>query len=194
MRARAAYIRSLGTTSILVAAALLMLGVVGALVGFHGWPDGAVGETVPSVPLAPSPQPVLNAVRDVSTAPTGVHKGSASAHRASTAGLVKVVPVSSPDAIGYPEALAPGHALPTSGAPPTASNGGGQGTPTGSVQPPSAPGAPTDPSQVSTLLDQVIGSLPPPPAQAGPGADSGSLQVNVPLVGVAVTVPPPSSR
>jgi hypothetical protein len=197
MRARAAYIRSLGTTSILVAASLLMLGVVGALVGFHGWPQGAVGETVPSVPLAPSPRPVLNAVRDVSNASAGVRKSSAAAadRSVSTAGLVKVVPVSSPDAIGYPEALAPGHALPTSGTPPGASNGGGEGTPAGPVQTPSPPGAPpADPSQVRTLIDQVIGSLPPPPAQAGPGAESGSLQVGVPLLGVTVTVPPPSSR
>ena len=43
MRVRVAYISSLGTTAILVAAALLMLAVVGAIVGVPGWPGGANG-------------------------------------------------------------------------------------------------------------------------------------------------------
>src|SRR3954452_17241967 len=112
MCARAAYIRSFGTTSILVAAALLMLGVVGALVGFHGWPEGAVGETVPSVPLKPAPERVLSAVRDVqkTSAAAASRIGGAAAGGAATAGLVKV-PVNSPQPIGYPVAVPPGQAV-----------------------------------------------------------------------------------
>jgi hypothetical protein len=51
MRARVAYISSLGTTAILVAAALLMLAVVGAIVAFRGWPGAANAAGVQSVPL-----------------------------------------------------------------------------------------------------------------------------------------------
>ena len=52
MRARAAFIRSLGTTGILVAAALLMLAIVSALVAFRAWPGGT-GESVAAVPVTP---------------------------------------------------------------------------------------------------------------------------------------------
>src|SRR4051794_10228128 len=55
MRARPAYISSLGTTAILVAAALLMLAVVSAIVAFRGWPGAATGSgDVQSVPLSPN--------------------------------------------------------------------------------------------------------------------------------------------
>src|SRR3954463_6374740 len=53
MRARFAYISSLGTTAILVAAALLMLAVVSAIVAFRGWPGQASSGGVQTVPLAP---------------------------------------------------------------------------------------------------------------------------------------------
>src|SRR3954451_17574217 len=54
MRARFDYISSLGTTAILVAAALLMLAVVSAIVAFRGWPGAATGSgAVQSIPLAP---------------------------------------------------------------------------------------------------------------------------------------------
>src|SRR5215212_8276684 len=44
MSARKAYISSLGTTGLLIAAALAMLVVVGALVAFDRWPNQAVAE------------------------------------------------------------------------------------------------------------------------------------------------------
>src|SRR3954463_12019313 len=53
MRARFAYISSLGTTAILVAAALLMLAVVSAIVAFRGWPGQASSGGVQTIPLAP---------------------------------------------------------------------------------------------------------------------------------------------
>ena len=51
MSARRAYISSLGTTGLLVAAALSMLIVVGALVAFDRWPSHAVAEAE-AVPIA----------------------------------------------------------------------------------------------------------------------------------------------
>ena len=98
MRARVAYISSLGTTAILVSAALLMLAVVGAIVTFRGWPGAANADGVQSVPLTPS----FTRTGD-SLVVTHVHRASAVVRsrarpvaartnaRLSTAGLVKVV-------------------------------------------------------------------------------------------------------
>jgi hypothetical protein len=95
MRARVAYISSLGTTAILVAAALLMLALVGALVAFRGWPGGANGAVVQQVPLGPG----TGAARTVLVRPVAATKRvvrvrsftarAASRARVSTAGLVK---------------------------------------------------------------------------------------------------------
>ena len=96
MRARIAYITSLGTTAILVAAALLMLGVVGAIVAFHGWPGSAAGKGVRSLPLAPSgPNARVALVRRAkitrTTKLSRSSKGITSlARKASTRGLVKL--------------------------------------------------------------------------------------------------------
>jgi hypothetical protein len=190
MRARAAYIRSLGTTGILVVAALLMLGVVGAVVGFHRWPEGAVGGTVPSVPLKTAPQRVLTAVRDVRKAPTASLTRAARAvgDRSATAGLVKASPVvSSPRPVGQPLAYEPGEVAPQPAEPPA--------TPAHDPQapaPPSAPStpvpAPSTPPDVQQLLGQLLGAPPPPP---GAGPQPGPLQVDVPIVGTTITAPPP---
>src|SRR3954464_6935579 len=98
MRARVAYISSLGTTAILVAAALLMLAVVGAIVAFRGWPGAANGADVQSVPLtSPLSRASATLVANrtshrgrgvVRTASVVATKGAA---RLSTAGLVKQV-------------------------------------------------------------------------------------------------------
>src|SRR3954453_9090937 len=95
MRARVAYISSLGTTAILVAAALLMLAVVGAIIAFRGWPGAAKGAGVQSVPLTP---PLTRASATLVVA-RGHHASAvgrarpvaARARRLSTAGLVKQV-------------------------------------------------------------------------------------------------------
>jgi hypothetical protein len=95
MRARIAYITSLGTTAILVAAALLMLAVVGAIVAFHGWPGSAAGKGVQALPLAPSgPNAQVALVRRAkvvhATKLSRSSKGITSlARQASTRGLVK---------------------------------------------------------------------------------------------------------
>jgi hypothetical protein len=51
MRARKAYISSLSTTGVLIASALVMLTIVGALVAFDRWPSHAVAEAE-TVPIA----------------------------------------------------------------------------------------------------------------------------------------------
>ena len=100
MRARAAYISSIGTTGILVAAALLMLALVSALVAFHAWPGGT-SDSVASVPVpaAAGSSDGLGTVRTVKTRRVAV-KRVAPAHRAApdrrpvtAAGLVKVTTV-----------------------------------------------------------------------------------------------------
>src|SRR3954463_14846281 len=95
MRARVAYISSLGTTAILVAAALLMLAVVGALVAFRGWPGSANGAVVQPVPLGLGTgagrtllvRPVAATKRIVRARPSAVR--AVARARLSTAGLVK---------------------------------------------------------------------------------------------------------
>jgi hypothetical protein len=194
MRARAAYIRSLGTTSILVVAAILMLGVVGALVGFHGWPEGAVGDTVPSVPLKPAPQPVLSAVRDVREAPNVTRGARLLGDRTATVGLVKEVPVSSPRQIGHPEAYVPGQVAPTPAAQPPAAPANNPDVPPEAVPPTPPIGPPADAQQLQTLVTQLLGTVPlPPPPPAAPQGDE-PLQVGIPLVGLTVSVPPATSR
>jgi hypothetical protein len=102
MRARAAYISSIGTTGILVAAALLMLALVSALVAFHAWPGGT-GDSVASVPVpaAAGSSGRLDTVRTVKARRVAV-KRPAPAHRAAperrpvtATGLVKVTTVRS---------------------------------------------------------------------------------------------------
>lgn len=141
MRARPAYISSLGTTAILVAAALLMLAVVSAIVAFRGWPGTATGSGgVHSVPLAPGTGAARAAlVRRVATAP-GVERAKRSANRRpaaavksaklSTAGLVKggpseprvvpgIVMEPAPGAPMQAEPLGPGRVQPVVPASPT---------------------------------------------------------------------------
>src|SRR5690349_1222888 len=98
MRARVAYISSLGTTAILVAAALMLLAVVSAIVAFRGWPGSATGSAgVQSVPLAPNGAARQAALVRRNPKARGVERSTphravraARSHRpASTAGLVK---------------------------------------------------------------------------------------------------------
>lgn len=118
MQARAAYIRSFGTTSILVAAAVLILATVSALVAYRGWPGSDRAEGVTSVPLQP-PQPAgevraLRGPRTVPTARLGAALDAALAPRRArrsaltaaptTVGLVKVVPRMTPAVPPAPDA------------------------------------------------------------------------------------------
>jgi hypothetical protein len=191
MRARVAYISSLGTTAILVAAALLMLAVVGAIVAFRGWPGAANGADVQSVPLT-SPltraSATLVATRTshggrgvVRAAGVAATKGAA---RLSTVGLVKQVgPGPLPGIVklttGGPgpsmHGVFPGPSRPIpSFPPPTGRNpvtvqlppsspGGGSST-LAPVELPNPAGAAPVTTQVGTSVGQVVTQVPSPPA------------------------------
>jgi hypothetical protein len=190
MRARVAYISSLGTTAILVAAALLMLAVVGAIVAFRGWPGAANGAEVQPVPLT-SPLTRASATLVAGRAGHGaralVRAGSATAtgRSLSTAGLVKqvgpgpvpgVVKVTTggpgPSMHGvFPQPSRPIASFP----PPTgrnpvtvqlppASSGGGSGTLVPVQLPSPGSGEPVT-SQVGSSVEQIVDQAPPPVAE-----------------------------
>jgi hypothetical protein len=164
MRARTAYISSIGTTTILVGASLLMLALVSALVAFHGWPDRAGGRTVPSVGLDATPQPVFRLVRVAQPTPyvRVLAGGRALGSRAATVGLVKIVPVRAPTDIGLPLAVEPGRVSQPAQQP----HGSDPGNP-GHASPPGAPElaqppAPPTPADVAALVTALVGSVQPP--------------------------------
>src|SRR3954451_11566381 len=63
MRATKAYIASLGTTGVLLAASLLMLAVVSAVVAFDRWPDGQVSSRVQTLVLKERPASIRVSAR-----------------------------------------------------------------------------------------------------------------------------------
>jgi hypothetical protein len=74
MRATKAYIASLGTTGVLLGAALLMLAVVSAVVAFDRWPAGTVSTRVQTLVLNDSPAPIR--VSATAILPTGRAPGA----------------------------------------------------------------------------------------------------------------------
>jgi hypothetical protein len=166
MRARVAYLSSLGTTAILVAAALLMLAVVGAIVAFRAWPDAANGSGVQSVPLTGNlllGRRAALVVRQVSRSPVVVRTRPVAAiqrRNLSTAGLVKVA--GPPTVAGVVKA--PGGA-----GPPVQLNGPG-GSQTGIGQPLPAYPAPSGGSTIRVGI----------PGPSGGGGSAPIVQVQVP--------------
>jgi hypothetical protein len=173
MRARAAYISSLGTTAILVAAAVLMLAVVSALVAFKGWPGSAARSDVDAVTLAPraaSAEPVkvdrarparVRVSRGTGAAGADSARGSESVR---TAGLVKTVG-------GGNGTVVPGLRMvpATPNAPDPAPAPPGP-VPTGPTTP-DAPDQPTSPLQPPAddplaPVEEVVDGLPTPPDDA----------------------------
>src|SRR3954451_18865194 len=65
MRATKAYIASLGTTGVLLAASVLMLAVVSAVVAFDRWPNGNVSTRVQTLVLTDKPAPIRVSARAV---------------------------------------------------------------------------------------------------------------------------------
>jgi hypothetical protein len=207
MRARLAYISSLGTTTILVASAIFVLGVVGTIVAFKGWPGGGSNADVQSVPLATpaAANPVRRVVRAGRARPPARanRPAAAAARRTSTAGLVKQpeagsgvvpglvmvpvhpVPVTTPTTVPAPPAPAPGSShLPNGSAP------------AGSPEVPAVPANPV--AQLPPILvpEPVtdLASLPPappvPPVPA-PGVPLPGAQVDTVVTDVLGTLPPP---
>lgn len=144
MQARAAYIRSFGTTGILVAAALLMLATVGALVAYDGWPDRTGGDPVASVPVQ-TPRDV-RAARSVAAPSPAAARLIAPAAAAATAGtpvpgLVRDVSARSQSTVGLVKVPAPpaGSTELTPQPAPSPATPDAQPVPVGSPQPPSPP-------------------------------------------------------
>jgi len=201
MRARAAYISSLGTTGILVAAALMMLALVSALVGFSAWPGGMT-DSVASVPIArgaDAPVALTQvrrvAVRERPAALRADRTTAAAAPRAvSTEGLVKTTAADPgpADVVKVPSDV---HmTLPPPGSP-TAPQPPGTGpalepTPAAPPQddtPSLVPGRPDDgqaPGSVEELVDQVVGPLPGP----SDGGSEGDLSPQITLAPGAIGV------
>lgn len=76
MKATKAYIASLGTTGVLLAASILMLAVVSAVVAFDRWPGGEVSTRVQTLVLDEQPAPISVSTR--ATAPAGAGTARAS--------------------------------------------------------------------------------------------------------------------
>jgi hypothetical protein len=169
MRATKAYIASLGTTGVLLAASILMLAVVSAVVAFDRWPNGTVSTRVQTLVLTDRATPIRVTP---GTAAAGSAGGTTAAGR--TAGA------------GAPGARAPGaHAVAPTVAgrrftggrtPATTVAPGRPATPVG-VSAPDLPSLdPTNPKGVANQLAQqtesATGSLGAAVGQINPGAGS----------------------
>lgn len=83
MRATKAYIASLGTTGVLLAASLLMLAVVSAVVAFDKWPGGQVSNPVQTLVLNERPQAIKVSLRSPA-APAGARAAAGAGTRRGT--------------------------------------------------------------------------------------------------------------
>ena len=90
MKATKAYIASLGTTGVLLAASLLMLAVVSAVVAFDRWPDGRVSSRVQTLVLAERPAPIRVTARAVVGAATAPARGGAPAAGTRATGVQRI--------------------------------------------------------------------------------------------------------
>jgi hypothetical protein len=158
MRARAAYISSLGTTGILVSSALLMLAMVSALVAFRAWPGGQAGADVQRIPIESSGATTLVSVHRApvpSATRIAASRIAAAAKliggNAAAAGLRKEVPARGPSTIGSAPPMTPAPV----GSGPSATRSSG---------PQKAPQAPTDPTQPpDPPAPPQLPSVPAPP-------------------------------
>ena len=179
MRATKAYIASLGTTGVLLASALSLLAIVGAIVAFNGWPTGGVGDDIRRLVVGDeeasslSPGAVSAAVDSASATadgvvtdePLGPDVDAVVADFVPPSSLGPSTPGGTPDGgapgPGAPDVGGPGTGAPTTGAP----GGGGTG-----VEP----------------VDQIVGSLPSVP---GLNPSNGTLLSTEPLTnGLSDTV------
>jgi hypothetical protein len=194
MRVRVAYISSFGTTAVLVAAAVLMLGVVGAIVGFRAWPGSEAGSGVESVPLAPesSGERASAVRRTTAVRRTAVRTRAASSsapRRPTTAGLVKSNAPVVPGLVMVPPAAAPMQPMTThsdgpGGAPAAAP--GATPAPGGDVPPPDdSPPVPNPDGTVPLPLPEI-----PLPGLTGPGEGDGDGAAIVAMVEDLLAAPP----
>lgn len=109
MKATKAYIASLGTTGVLLAASILMLAVVSAVVAFDRWPGDKYSNDVQTLVLTDKAPPIRVSAR--SAAP------SATASRAPAVALRAVTPRITPDVGGVGGERFSGGSAPSAGAP-----------------------------------------------------------------------------
>src|SRR5438045_7217666 len=95
MKATKAYIASLGTTGVLLAASILMLAVVSAVVAFDRWPGAGAQAPVKTLVLADTPAAIR--VGTHSTAPSA----TAAARNATLAALGRPRVTTAPLAAGH---------------------------------------------------------------------------------------------
>jgi hypothetical protein len=210
MRARAAYISSLGTTGILLAAAVLMLAIVSALVAFRAWPGGA-GDSVAAVPVVPraGTPAALTQVRSV-RAPKRVVTRTVSrvvpkrtvARAPSATGLVKttVVHGGTIDLVKVPPGIHMTFPTQPTTPPTTPSTPDRRDVPV----PPTDPSSPLPdlshggpgPEDVERTISDVVGPLPGltqegsgPTIGADPGQGTMSVAVTIGDTSVSVSVP-----
>ena len=197
MRTRAAYISSVGTTSILVAAALLMLAMVSALVAFEHWPGGTSGDAVTSVSLSPPAQQVkgVRAVRKATPVPGRklVAVARRIGGRTATVGIVKNVTVRGPAVIGLvkqPSGSTNASQPPPHEAPPPQPPERIQPPATVPQQPPDTGTPVTLPtaSDVQGVVGGVVGAAPPPPGQS---EQTRTLGLELTLGDTSLTIPLP---
>lgn len=199
MRARTAYISSLGTTGVLIAAALAMLVLVGALVAFDRWPSHAVAEaeTVPiaddgpaAIRRAAAPSHVIAAAAEAA-GPTPAASGSADAvgGAAARAGRLEsrsaapsaprssarsgadpvVSALPAPDTAGEPSAPGAGPAAPTAD---PAQQPSGPAAPVIPLPGPNAPTGGDGLSEATGQIGETLSSVSPALGQAVRGTGS----------------------
>lgn len=185
MRARSAYISSFGTTTILVAGALLMLALVSALVAFKGFPGQSSGSGVQSVPLAPPSSTVRTAAATRTVPATTIARARRAARpaapaRVSAAGLVKTAPSGSGTARVVPGLVMVPVSTVTMVAPQPVQPATREEAP--QTLPTTDPDPSTDP--VRDTLDLLPDSpLPPPPGEPTPAAEDVTEMVGTLLGG-----------
>jgi hypothetical protein len=104
MRANRAYIAGLGTTTVMIASAVLLLGVVSTLVAFNGWPGAGIARDVESLVVKEPETSVrvtgpaqlvaeaLAAAREATADPAAAAAAAAAGPDAATAGAPPVGP------------------------------------------------------------------------------------------------------
>jgi hypothetical protein len=167
MKATKAYIASLGTTGVLLAAAILMLAVVSAVVAFDRWPGATAASPIQTLTLTEQPAPIR--IGTHSNAPSATAPGRAAAGAAAL------------------------RALP--GGPAVAGerfSGGGRGTGApGAPGTPAAPGIPQLPKTPITVpsTDTILGPISNPGTTASQLADGAQSAANAAGVGVGRVSP-----
>jgi hypothetical protein len=197
VRATKAYIASLGTTGVLLAASILMLAVVSAVVAFDGWPNGQVSTRVATLTLSDQVTPI----RVTAAAPRRAGANTAAARARAALRAAATGHVTAPGVVGVQHVAGQRVA------------GGHTPAPQRGPLPPSVPPLPplpqlnpTDPASTRNVVaDQVqaagdslgtgVGGVAPPVGQllTSTTATAANFLRSLPLPGPLSTPPPPGS-